>query len=124
MPSGWRNWRGNDLIREMQRGTVRAIKNTGEIILKESKSEVPLDEGPLRDSGIVIMAPGGLPQGIICFGGGPGTGSPLIPYAIRWHEEQANFQHGRKWHYLRDPVVRLGARTLQEQLGRELGDIL
>lgn len=121
---GWRNLRNHQLINLVGSGAVRAVKNTGNILLYVAKTEVPLDEGPLKKSGIVLMAGGNIPQGVVCFGGGPGTGYPRIPYAVRWHETQANFQRGRKWHYLRDPVVRLGRVTLQEQLRKELGGFL
>lgn len=121
---GWRNLRHHQLISNVSSGTVRAVKNTGEIILAAGKREVPLDEGTLKDSGVVIMAGGNMPQGVVCFGGGPGTGFPRIPYAVRWHETQANFQHGRKWHYLRDPVNRLAEKTIKEQLRRELSRFL
>jgi len=124
MPSGWKNWRGPEIIKKINEATIKSIKNTGNIILKECKKEVAHDEGILEKTGIVIMAPGNIPQGIISFGGGSGTGFPIIPYAVRWHEEQANFQHGRKWHYVRDPVLRLGSNTLKDQLRKELGKIL
>jgi hypothetical protein len=28
-----------------------------------------------------------------------------VTYAVKWHENTTNFQHGRKWHYLIDPFT-------------------
>lgn len=121
---GWRNWRGDQLIRLINRGAVNAVEDTGNIIIEASKREVPLDEGTLRNTGIVIMAPGNIPAGCVTFGGGSGTGFPIIPYALRWHQVSANFQHGRKRFYLRDPFNRLAKSTLQARLLANLGGIL
>lgn len=121
---GWRNWRGDQLIRLINRGAVNAVEDTGNIIIEASKREVPLDEGILRNTGIVIMAPGNIPAGCVTFGGGSGTGFPIIPYALRWHQVSANFQHGRKRFYLRDPFNRLAKSTLQARLLANLGGIL
>lgn len=121
---GWRNWRGDQLIRLINRGAVNAVEDTGNIIIEASKREVPLDEGTLKNTGIVIMAPGNIPAGCVTFGGGSGTGFPIIPYALRWHQVSANFQHGRKRFYLRDPFNRLAKSTLQARLLANLGGIL
>jgi hypothetical protein len=120
----WRNWRGAQLVRIIENAAVKAVKDTGEIILRAAESEVPLDEGTLRNTGIVIMAPGGLPSGCVTFGGGSGTGFPIIPYALRWHQVSANFQHGRKRFYLRDPFNRLAKSTLESRLAERLGGVL
>ena len=112
----WENWRGPELINGINNVAVEAVKKTGYVIIEAGKSEIPLDEGTLRDTGVVIMAADNLPACVCTFGGGPGTGFPIVPYAIRWHETRANFQHGRKWKYLRDPVNRLGAATLEAAL--------
>lgn len=120
----WQNWRGNELINLIGNAAVNAVKKTGEIVIEAGKREVPLDEGILQHTGIVVMAANNLPACCATFGGGPGTGFPVIPYAIRWHEEQANFQHGRKRFYLRDPFNRLAERTLQNALLQEMGSFL
>lgn len=114
--SGWTNWRGEVLIRLIKNAATQSVKDTGEQILAASKMEVPLDEGTLEHTGVVVMAPGNIPSGCVTFGGGSGTGFPIIPYALRWHQVQANFQHGRKRFYLRDPFNRLAKSTLQARL--------
>lgn len=121
---GWRNWKGDQLERALQEAAVEAIKKTCYIILEAAKQEVPHDEGTLERSGMVLMAPDGSPQGLICFGGGTGTGHPIIPYAVRWHENNARFQKGRKRFYLRDPLDRLAEPTLRSALVQELGEVL
>jgi hypothetical protein len=120
----WENWRGDLLINLVNQAAINGVKKTGEVILEEAKKEVPLDEGILQHTGIVIMASGNIPACVVSFGGGNGTGFPIVPYAIRWHEEQANFQHGRKRFYLRDPFNRLVQSTLQTALMQEMGVVL
>jgi len=120
----WNQWNGDNINTLVENACVRAVDKTGHVILTAAKQQVPLDEGFLLRSGIVIIKHKKIPIAIISFGGGPGTGHPKIPYALRWHETQANFQHGRKWKYLKDPYSRLGARTLILALQDEIGGIL
>jgi hypothetical protein len=117
----WENWRGDELMRLLNDGAVKAVSKTGEVILAAGKTEVAHDEGTLESTGIVVMAANNIPACVVTFGGGPGTGFPIVPYAIKWHEKQANFQRGRKWKYLRDPVNRLAESTLQAALLHEMG---
>ena len=69
----------------------RAIRDVAQALLDESKKQVPLDTGALERSGAVDS------QGM------EATVSYDTPYAVRWHEHSANFQHGRKKKYLEDP---------------------
>lgn len=121
---GWTRWNGKQIARNVFKASYRAVEKTSNIILTVSKQQVPLDEGFLLRSGVVIMKQDNVPFSIICYGGGPGTGHPKIPYAIRWHETQANFQHGRKWKYLKDPFSQLASNTLKQCLEQELRGIL
>ena len=117
---GWSTWNGDQLIELTNRAACEAVKKTGNVVLTVAKQEVPLDESPLMRSGIVIMAGNNIPACCITFGGGAGTGYPIIPYALRWHENQArHFQHGRKRFYLRDPFNRLARNTLERALEQE-----
>lgn len=115
---GWTRWNGNQIISALKNAAGTAVEKTCNLVLQESKQEVPLDEGILLRSGVVIMKYE-LLKGTICYGGGSGTGHPRIPYALRWHEEQANFQHGRKNKYLKDPFNRLAEKKLKEFLKQE-----
>ena len=70
----------------MSQGLRKAVADTCYIVLEAAKQQVPHDEGTLMRSGMVVMAPEPDPAGVICFGGGPGTGHPIVSYAIRWRE--------------------------------------
>lgn len=121
---GWRNWRGDELKQLTLKAVLRAIEKTGNVILAETKKEVPLREGTLERSGIFIMAANNIPNGCISYGGGSGTGFPIVPYAIKWHELDANFQRGRKRFYVRDPFVRLVKVTLERAIAIEMRNFL
>jgi hypothetical protein len=121
---GWNNWRGDELVRLVNKASINAIKIAAEVVLQAAKQEVPLDERTLQDSGTIVMADGNIPALVICFGGGSGTGYPVVPYAIRWHEKNANFQHGRKRFYLRDPLNRLIENALKKAMKQEMERIL
>lgn len=120
----WRNWNGNRIKENVRLGAINAVAKSGYVVLAASKQQVPLDEGFLLRSGIVIVKRNKIPIAIVCFGGGPGTGHPRIPYAILWHETQANFQHGRKWKYLKDPFSQLAGNALLTALSQELRGVL
>lgn len=117
-------WNTQPATRIAAKAAREAVRKACYVVLEEAKQQVPLDEGTLMRSGMVLMAPDGSPEGLICFGGGQGTGHPVIPYARRWHENSANFQHGRKSHYLEDPFNILATPTLKKALIQELGKAL
>lgn len=112
--SAWTKWNGPDASLKMRLASREAVRNMAHAILEQAKTEVPHDEGTLERSGLVKMDPGGAPEAVVSFGGGTGTGHPRIPYAIRWHENSANFQKGRKRFYLRDPLNRMAPRLREE----------
>ncbi|MFA5485345.1 MAG: hypothetical protein WC260_03820 [Candidatus Pacearchaeota archaeon] len=121
---GWKNWKGPQLLKAVNGASREAVQKTCYVILEAARQQVPHDEGTLMLSGMVLMAPDGSPQGVICFGGGLGTGHPIVPYALRWHENSASFQKGRKRFYLRDPYNQLISPTLTKALQIELGGVL
>lgn len=84
-------WDASDAQRIVREGGSRGLHEYANLILDESRKQVPLDTGALQRSGMVTM------DGLTA------TISYDTPYAVRWHEEQANFQHGRKNKYLEDP---------------------
>lgn len=116
--AGWKNWRGQEAERMLQEGAVEAVRMTCHAVLEAAELQVPHDEGTLQRSGMVLMAPDGSPRGLIVFGGGKGTGHPVVPYAVRWHENSAKFQKGRKSRYLADPYNQLAANTLIQAMQR------
>lgn len=113
--SGWTKWEGDRLIREMQNAHTQSAMDAAHVVLEQAKNQVPHDEGTLQRSGMVIPVSDGKRLGFaITFGGGPGTGHPIVPYAVRWHEKRANFQKGRKHRYLVDPFNRYAATAYQQ----------
>ena len=73
-----------------KKGTFAAL----DYLLSVSKEQVPLNEGPLKNSGVVDVA----------VDGSAGTASYDTPYAVRQHEELSyHHQRGRKAKYLEDP---------------------
>jgi hypothetical protein len=125
MSNGWRRWDGDQINRVVKEACRKACEKAANVVLPATKQEVPLDEGFLLRTGIVLMRwKGSNPVAVISYGGGSGTGFPRLPYAIRWHENDANFQHGRKKKYLKDPFNRLGPNALQNCLIEELRAVL
>ena len=102
----------------MDSAAKAAVVKTAYVVLAQAKLEVPLDEGILMRSGMVLVSPREA-LALIIFGGGAGTGMPVIAYAVRWHEVQARFQHGRKYRYLVDPYSRLAKPVLKKALRME-----
>lgn len=123
MVSGWIKWNGDIVKEKVVEANLKAVNFTANKVLAAAKSEAPLDEGTLSASGMVVTRKLKSPVAAVCFGGGRGTGLPRIPYAIRWHETQANFQHGRKWKYLKDPYNRLASSTFTEAIKREMNNL-
>ena len=101
--AAWRTWNGPQVERKITGAHARSLKMASDEVLRHARAQVPFDTGRLAQSGAVITNPANPLEINISFGGGPGTGFPVVPYAIRWHETEANFQQGRKKNYLRDP---------------------
>ena len=118
--SNWKSWNGDKVVEAMRRANSRAIYATLQEIGSKSDQQVPLDESTLLKSKHIDVQGN---SGVISYGGGPGTGHPKVPYAKRWHENSANFQHGRKKRYLADPfnknANRLYKKALKQQLTSE-----
>lgn len=112
----WTKWYGDRLERQTEKAMSEALVKAGEATLGISNQQVPLDEGTLQESGIVKVNPNNRLDVVISYGGGPGTGFPRIPYAKKWHETPANFQHGRKHNYLRDPVNTFTPGALKKEM--------
>ena len=120
--AGWINWRGEILIHKTDIATSESVHDTAERLLEKMKQEVPLDEGTLMESGTITSKPNPYPEVEACisFGGGKGTGKPIVPYAKRWHENSANFQRGRKKRYVADPFNQFADTDLKRSLGKNL----
>lgn len=103
------DWRGGEIARALARAAPRALFRSGEVIRAASILEAPLDEGGLIASSITDAA------------GKTAAVSYDAPGAVRWHEHDADFQHGRKKKYLEDPV---NDRAVQGRALRSLADAL
>lgn len=113
---GWKKFRGKELKKLTRQNVSRALNKAAEATLEVSKQQVPLDESTLMQSGIVLKNPNNDLEFLISYGGGPGTGYPRVPYALKWHEIDANFQHGRKKDYLRDPINQFAPGAVKSEL--------
>lgn len=122
--TAWRNWRGGIISDQVYNACDLAAEDTAQAVRGQVFQEIPHDSGHLSQS--VIVLPHRTLKGvrIISVGGGPGTGFPRVPYALRWHEENANFQKGRKSKYLKDPVNQVGPRALVNALRQRLSTIM
>lgn len=122
--SRWITWNGAQAQIRVDRAARRALLATGEALLEVMRTQVPHDEGTLEQSGMVLdqYETDGSVQ--ISFGGGAGTPMARLAYALRWHENSANFQRGRKHNYMRDPMNQHGPgillRAMQAHMRREL----
>lgn len=102
----WKNKRFKELKKRVRDKTQRGLLNAADSIKTDILQEVPHDEGTLEGTVGVFVNPNNKMEVAVSAGGGNGTGMPMVPYAIRWHEDPANFQKGRKHNYVRDPVKR------------------
>ena len=99
----WKTWNGRTVLQAIDNAHAKSLKMASDEVMRHARQQVPFDTGHLARSGVVIQSAATPLQINISFGGGAGTGFPEVPYAIRWHETEANFQQGRKKNYLRDP---------------------
>lgn len=100
----WIKWHGRAVEQRFRNSTTKATEKAIERAGMVADQQVPLDESTLQGSK-TIKTDDKTGKVAIGYGGGPGSGKALVPYALRWHEEPANFRgSGRKHNYLRDPV--------------------
>lgn len=101
--AAWRTWNGNKVLQAIDNAHAKSLKMASDEVMRHAKNEVPFDAGELAKTGVVIQNPANQLEFNISFGGGPGTGFAELPYAIRHHEIESDFQQGRKKNYLKDP---------------------
>lgn len=112
----WKTFHGQRLIQRTEKAIADAVMEATEAIGSISDQQVPHDEGILQGSKTIKANPRDQMDVAISYGGGSGTGHPRVPYAVKWHENDANFQKGRKRNYLRDPVFQQGPGILRKKL--------
>ena len=115
----WKAFHGRRLIQRTEDALADGVMNATEAIGAISDQQVPHDEGTLQGSKSIKANPRNKLQVAISYGGGAGTGFPRVPYAVKWHENDANFQKGRKSNYLRDPVFQNGPSILRNHLQQQ-----
>ena len=115
----WKAFHGRRLIQRTEDAMADGVMNATEAIGAISDQQVPHDEGTLQGSKSIKANPRNRMQVAISYGGGAGTGFPRVPYAVKWHENDANFQKGRKSNYLRDPVFQNGPSILRNHLQQQ-----
>jgi hypothetical protein len=117
MANSWRTWRGEEIENILNGICEQAITETLNSVGNTTDSIIPLDEGPLMNSRYEeTKSSKSKSEGVLSYGGGSGTGKPKLPYAIRWHENNANFQHGRQSNYLRGPFNRIAVKKIKNIL--------
>lgn len=84
-------WDSGRVMAAIAQGGANGVRDCANLLLDEARKQVPIDTGALSRSGMVDSD--GL-QATVSFD---------TPYAVRWHEQAANFQRGRKNKYLEDP---------------------
>ena len=96
-------WDASQVLNAVNGGGEKGVRACANLLLDEARKQVPLDTGALSRSGAVDS------DGLLA------VVSFDTPYAVRWHEEHANFQHGRKNKYLEDPCndAALHARMIE-----------
>lgn len=112
----WKKWNGRKLKRQTEMAMSEGVKRAAVATLGEALKQVPLDEGTLQETGMTIPNPNDPLEWAVSFGGGFGTPFTRVPYAVKWHEVPANFQHGRKHNYLRDPINNFTPNALKNEL--------
>lgn len=85
-------WDGEKAQKALANATPRGLYEAAQVVARDSGQQVPLDTGDLLRSQAVTVE------------GQEAAISYDTPYAIRWHEQDANFQRGRKKKYLEDPI--------------------
>lgn len=117
--SGWKNWKGKKITAETEQafseGLLEGMTAVGEI----SDSQVPHDTGHLSETKTILVDPNNHLHVQLGYGGGGQSRFPEVPYAIRWHENRANFQKGRKANYVRDPIRQHGAKKIKAALNKK-----
>ena len=97
------DWNGPQINELVHHKAAKGLRAAANVLLDESRKEVPHDYGTLEGTGDVDVDEPTLSA----------TVSYDTPYAVRWHECDANFQRGRKKKYLEDPLNNNRDRLLE-----------
>lgn len=97
------DWSGPEINELVHHKAEKGLRAAANVLLDESRKEVPHNIGTLSDSGVVSDDFPNLSVNV----------SYDTAYAVRWHECDANFQKGRKKKYLEDPLNNNRDRLLE-----------
>lgn len=117
--TAWKNWNGKQVIKEFRKECSDAMYKAGQTMKTQVLQEIPHDEGTLQDTVKSMLDPDNDLTVIVAAGGGGASGMAKIPYAVKWHEVEANFQKGRKSQYIRDPLKQVMPKAIKEELTKK-----
>lgn len=104
-------WNGAMVMEAFRRGGGQGVRMAANTLLWESQKLVPLDQGPLKNSGTVDQEGGYGLRATVSFD---------TPYAVEQHENMKySHQRGRSAKYLEKPVNDKG---LQSQILENIHD--
>lgn len=112
----WKNWNGKTVLRDFRKEASEALMGAGEATKAQVLQEIPHDEGTLSQTVVVMKDPQNDLRIYLAAGGGGVSGFPVVPYAVKWHFVEANFQKGRKRYYISDPMKQVFPRALKSAL--------
>ncbi len=112
----WKNWNGSKVIKEFRNECSDAMFKAGQTMKTQVLQEIPHDEGTLQDTVVSMLDPANNLTVVVGAGGGGASGMPEVPYAVKWHENEANFQKGRKSQYIRDPLKQVMPKAIKREL--------
>lgn len=115
----WKNWNGKQVIKQFRAECSDAMARAGQTMKTQVLQEIPHDEGVLQDTVVSMIDPANDLTVVVAAGGGGVSGMPEVPYAVKWHEVEANFQKGRKSQYIRDPLKQVMPRAIKEELQKK-----
>lgn len=115
----WAKWNGAKVIKEFRKECSDAMLKAGQRMEVQVLQEIPHDEGTLQDTVTTMLDPANDLTVVVAAGGGGASGMPEVPYAIKWHENNANFQKGRKNNYIRDPLKQVMPKAIREELTKK-----
>lgn len=115
--TAWKEWNGRDVIKKFRSECSDAMYKAGQTMKTQVVKEIPLDEGTQQDTVISMIDPSDELTVVVAAGGGGASGMPQLPYTVKQHETEMNYQHGRKSQFIRDPLKQVMPKAIKHELG-------
>lgn len=115
----WIEWNGSQVLDKFTEECSEAMEAAGHVMSEQVLQEIPHDTGYLSESVQVRIDPDNPLTVHVAAGGGGSSGFPVVPYAVKWHEQEANFQKGRKSQYILDPLKQVMPKAMIFELGKK-----